>query len=134
MQPNECVSFLVISDGKILLEKRSELREVDPGTINIPGGHIENDETQSQALYRELSEELGIVPITYHFLCSLYHPTSELQLIHYYVVTSWEGEAQPFEAEDISWYSLAEAPVGINVDKVALSEFKRVSGSLGIAL
>ncbi|MEZ9541884.1 hypothetical protein AB4209_07930, partial [Vibrio sp. 10N.286.48.C11] len=60
------------------------------------------------------------------YLCSLYHPTQELQLIHYFFVTQWEGEITAQEADSIVWYPLNLAPVGITADGVALKEVERV--------
>ncbi len=127
MEVNECVSFLLIDSNKVLLEKRAMSKITDPGLITIPGGHIEGIETREQALARELKEELDISPINYTFLCTLYHPTAELQLIHYYVVDEWEGNIRSHEAEEIMWCNLDyELPVGIDADKVALNEYIRL--------
>ncbi|MDN3699612.1 NTP pyrophosphohydrolase, partial [Vibrio cortegadensis] len=63
---------------------------------------------------------------SYKYLCSLYHPTSELQLIHYYVVDNWTGEISAQEAESVDWYPLSSVPVGIEADSLALAEYSRV--------
>ena len=126
MDVHECVSFILINESQVLLEKRSDSKDTDPGLITIPGGHIEQGENQIQALFRELNEELNVTPTEYTFLCSLYHPTKELQLIHYFVVTQWQGEITAQEADSIAWYSLNSAPVGISADGVALKEVGRV--------
>ena len=68
----ECVSFILLNESQVLLEKRSESRETDPGLITIPGGHIEHGENQVQTLFREIDEELNVVPIDYQYLCSPY--------------------------------------------------------------
>ncbi|MCG9545563.1 NUDIX domain-containing protein [Vibrio sp. Isolate33] len=126
MDVHDCVSFILINESHVLLEKRSYSKDTDPGLITIPGGHIEQDENQVQTLFRELKEELNVTPTGYTFLCSLYHPTKELQLIHYFVVTQWEGEITAQEADSIAWYPLDSAPVGITADGVALKELERV--------
>ena len=130
MQIHECVSFLVVENNKVLLEKRSILKVCEPGIINIPGGHVEAGESQIETLFRELNEELNIKPKSYIFLCSLYHPTSELQLIHYYVISAWSGEVQSLEADEVCWYDIDQAPLAIRADRVALSEYKRLSSWL----
>ncbi|MEZ8632674.1 NUDIX hydrolase [Vibrio lentus] len=126
MGVHECVSFILLNESQVLLEKRSGSKETDPGLITIPGGHIERGESQVQALFREIDEELNVVPIDYQYLCSLYHPTKELQLIHYFVVSDWKGDITAQEADDVKWYSLNTAPVGITADCVALKEVERV--------
>lgn len=123
----ECVSFILVNGSEVLLERRSEHKETDPGLMTIPGGHIETGETQIQALFRELHEELNIIPSQYNYLCSLYHPTKELQLIHYFIVSDWEGVIRAQEAEDIGWYSLNSAQADITSDRIALKEVVRVS-------
>ncbi|KIE22081.1 NTP pyrophosphohydrolase [Vibrio sinaloensis] len=126
MKVHECVSFMLIDNNRVLLEKRSETRETDAGIVNIPGGHMEGGESQRQALIREMDEELNVSPESYQHLCSLYHPTRELQLIHYYVVDRWTGDISAQEAESVHWYPLSSAPVGIDVDRLAIAEFFRV--------
>ncbi|CDT87794.1 NUDIX domain-containing protein [Vibrio coralliirubri] len=126
MDVHECVSFILLNESQILIEKRSDSKDTDPGLITIPGGHIEQGENQIQTLFRELNEELNVTPTEYTFLCSLYHPTKELQLIHYFVVTQWEGEITAQEADSIAWYPLNSEPVGITADGVALKEVERV--------
>ncbi|WP_325894774.1 NUDIX hydrolase [Grimontia sp. NTOU-MAR1] len=131
MEHQECVSFLLVKRGYALLETRSRDKETDPGVITIPGGHMESGETQLATLTRELTEELCISPKHHFYLCSLYHPTAaELQLIHYYVVTEWAGQLRNQEAETVEWYPLNDAPVQLEADKVALSEFVRIGGQL----
>lgn len=127
MDANECVAFLLITNEQILLEKRSAHKALDPGLIAVPGGHIEPGESRAKALVREMEEELCLTPESYAFLCSLYHPTTELQLIHYYVVSRWSGDLCVREAETVAWYSVSDAPIDIEADKVALSEYLRMS-------
>ncbi|EID7758609.1 NUDIX hydrolase [Vibrio parahaemolyticus] len=127
MEVNECISFIMLNGSKVLLEKRSEQKETDPDLITIPGGHIEYGETKIQALFRELNEELNVIPTEYKYLCSLYHPTKELQLIHYFIVTSWAGDITAHEADEVKWYSLQANQVGIAADSIALKELERVS-------
>ncbi|HCE2385201.1 TPA: NUDIX domain-containing protein [Vibrio parahaemolyticus] len=127
MEVNECISFIMLNGSKVLLEKRSEQKETDPGLITIPGGHIEYGEAQIQALFRELDEELNVIPTEYKYLCSLYHPTKELQLIHYFIVTGWAGDITAHEADEVKWYSLQANQVGIAADSIALKELERVS-------
>lgn len=126
MESQDCVVFLLIDDDKLLLEKRSDAKEFFPGKIAIPGGHIEQGESKTDALYREIKEELDIVPDTYFYLCSLHQSSSELKLFHYYVVESWQGDIRALEADSVAWHLVASAPVDIEADKVALSEYQRL--------
>lgn len=124
---HDCVSFMLIRDGEILLEKRKLTKAVDPGLMAIPGGHVEAGETLEEALHREVEEELTVTPVRYFPLCTLYHPTLELQRLHYYVVTDWTGEISAQEAEAVIWTSLQEtASATIAADNIALAEYRRV--------
>jgi len=126
MDVYECISFLLVRDGQVLLETRAKDKETDPGLISIPGGHIEVGETQQQALVRELKEELDIAPDQYQYLCTLYHPTQELQLIHFYVITRWQGNIVSHEADAVNWYLLEHAPADTDADRLAIAEYLRV--------
>ncbi|MDV6249995.1 NUDIX hydrolase [Vibrio sp. EA2] len=126
MRVHECVSFILVKDAQILLETRARDKETDPGAIAIPGGHMDLGEDQKQTLFRELKEELNAIPQSYVYLCSLYHPTTELQLIHYYIVTEWEGNLECYEAESVDWYTPNDPPVATEVDRIALKEFRRL--------
>ncbi|GLR04817.1 NUDIX hydrolase [Vibrio hyugaensis] len=126
MEVHECVSFILVRNNTVLLETRTKEKVSDPGAIAIPGGHMEMGETQHETLYRELEEELNIKPTSFVYLCSLYHPTSELQLIHYYIVKNWLGTIDSLEAESVDWYSILNAPVATQADRIALSEYERL--------
>ncbi|MGB7994707.1 MAG: NUDIX domain-containing protein [Photobacterium halotolerans] len=124
---HDCVSFLLIRGEEVLLEKRKLSKVVDPGLMAIPGGHVEAGESLEQALHREVAEELTVTPIAYFPLCTLYHPTTELQRLHYYVVTDWTGELSAQEAEAVIWTSLYEPDAAtVEADNIALAEYRRV--------
>ena len=60
MKTVQTVSFILIKDGKVLVERRRLDRRNDPGAVVIPGGHVEPGESHIEALRRELKEELGL--------------------------------------------------------------------------
>jgi len=132
LKVHECVAFILIDAGKVLLEQRSLHEGGGTALLNIPGGHIETGENQVEALARELQEELTVKLESHQFLCSLYYPAIELQLIHYYVVTKWSGVIQALEAEAVYWHEITEAPLGGDTDKVALSEYIRLANCSAI--
>ncbi|WGY44937.1 NUDIX domain-containing protein [Vibrio sp. ABG19] len=126
MEVFQCVSFLVVKDNQVLLEKRSAEKTCDPNLVAIPGGHIEAGESQQEALARELLEELAITPTESVYLCSLYHPTNELQLLHYYVIPAWQGEIGCHEADEVFWRPINPDWVDTRADKLALAEYLRL--------
>lgn len=51
--------FIVNKNGNILLEKRVN-KGINPGQLDLCSGHLNGDEVYTQAMVRELREELGI--------------------------------------------------------------------------
>ncbi|WP_415901567.1 NUDIX domain-containing protein [Neptuniibacter sp. QD29_5] len=111
--PDECVCFVVVSDQTVLFERRNDNVLDNSYRINIPGGHIEQGESQEQALFREIKEELGIIPLSYRFLGSQDFELTANQLLHYYLITKWEGEVQALEGQNLQWLKPCKV-VGIN--------------------
>ncbi len=118
-----CVCFILLRDGCVLLEQRRADKAVDPGLVMIPGGHMEAGETTEQTLLREMREELGIVPRHARYVCSLQHRTAEAQLLHYYLITDWQGDIQAHEAERVYWHPLEQLDqLDIHPDGIAIRE------------
>ena len=125
--PVDCVSFMLMKDGRVLAEKRKLTKEIDPGVVTLPGGHVENGESIENALYRESLEELGIIPCSINYICTLLHKTQEIQRIHYFAVEAWEGNIENREAESLLWVPIIETKqLDIDVDRIAISEYLRV--------
>lgn len=125
----ECVSFMLVRDGQVLVERRKLTKPVDPGAIAIPGGHMENGESQEETLVREMQEELAVVPLEYGYICSLLHKDSnqEVEQIHYFAVEAWQGAIENHEAAELLWIPLHEpATIDLNADRVAVSEYLRL--------
>lgn len=52
-------AIIVNSEGRVFVQRRSDERMLFPGLWDIPGGHVEPDETPLEALAREVYEETG---------------------------------------------------------------------------
>ncbi len=53
--------FVLNSQGELLLQKRSEKKDTNPGLWTVSaGGHVDSGQTYLEAAHRELEEELGI--------------------------------------------------------------------------
>jgi len=103
----DLVAGILIKRREFLVEKRRDDKDVDPGYIEIPGGHVEKDETLEDALRREMKEELGInVEKAKLVQRSLYTSTNgERGRIHYFHVEKWNGRIVSNEAERVYWES-----------------------------
>lgn len=60
MKPYASIVIIETTQNKILLLKRSETAPEYPGLWNLPGGHIEGDETPLEAAFREVQEETDL--------------------------------------------------------------------------
>jgi 8-oxo-dGTP diphosphatase len=100
------VAGLLVRDESVLLCRRSRYRQWYPGVWDLPGGHMEEGETVTATLCRELFEELGIVvhvPFTGPWKCI----TKRDFAMDVAVVASWSGTASnqaTDEHEEVVWF------------------------------
>ena len=95
----------VISDdkGRILLTRRPEGAHMG-GLWEFPGGKVENGESYSEALVRELNEELGIAVQKGRPLTFAVHSEKNLEiLLLFYSATITAGRPKPLEGQEITW-------------------------------
>ena len=101
------VAGAMIKDGRILLCHRSPNRRWYPDVWDLPGGHVESGETSTEALKRELLEELGVSvhSLARHPLDRVRTPEFELDI---WPVTDWRGTPAnlvPDEHDAIAWFA-----------------------------
>lgn len=127
------VAAAVIFDpaGNILIARRPDHKHKG-GLWEFPGGKVEEKETATEALSRELYEELGIRDIKSKPLIQITHHYPERSvLLDVYCVTSFSGEASGCEGQPIQWvkpqgltdYSFPEANLPI-IEAVLKSQAK----------
>lgn len=103
------VAGILIREGTILLALRHRGRDFFPDVWDFPGGHCEARENFSDALKRELLEELGISPIDSKLIFRYADDTMEYEI---FAVYSWKGTVgnlAPDEHQQLSWFTLEEA-------------------------
>jgi 8-oxo-dGTP diphosphatase len=101
---------LIDEDGLILLQRRP-LGSQHGGLWEFPGGKCEAGETLSQALARELDEELGIRidtdTLTPAGWARVAHGHGEL-LLMLMIVRSWSGFPMPQAGAELRWVTIAD--------------------------
>ncbi len=111
-----CAGGLLVRSNEILLAKRSADRAFYPGVWDVVGGHCAGKETPTDALLRELEEELGVKALAFEEIATLEEPqpaeNGEANY-HIFAVTAWTGEPRLLNAEhsELRWLSLDQALV-----------------------
>ena len=99
-------------DGKILLSRRCNTGYED-GNYQLPAGHVESGELPSEALVREMEEELGIAVSLEHIALvhvayRLKHDATDNRADFFFRTATWSGEVEnkePEKCSDLSWFS-----------------------------
>lgn len=113
-----CIASVLIRDDAVLLVKRLPHRKVYPDLWDLPGGHIEGDESPVDALRREAQEELGIDVEQYRELGTVLDPVEPADII-VFAVLAWHGEptnAAPDEHSEIAWFTEDKLPESAALD------------------
>jgi len=94
-------------NGEILLSRRQPGRH-QAGKWEFPGDKVEPGETSSEALKRELHEELGIsVSRIFPRIQVPYRYPDLAVLLEVFDVVEFDGKAQGLEDQEITWVALA---------------------------
>ena len=97
-------------EDRVLLTQRPEDRHMG-GLWEFPGGKIDEGEAPSQALRRELEEELGIEVIVERSLTFAVHEEPGLRiLLLFYGARIVSGEPQAREGQAVNWVAVTELP------------------------
>ena len=115
----EVVGAAIIKDNKVLAMQRGEQMTL-PGMWEFPGGKIEANETEEQALIREIKEELNIkVQIRYYINEASYDYDFGTVKLKVYTAEIVAGDILMEEHSDGKWVTADElmaidwAPVDI---------------------
>jgi mutator protein MutT len=125
----DCVAFIIRSGDQILAERRKMTKRLLPGTLALPGGHVDAGESIDDALARELREELGIVATRSRLVCTLDHHAEEWRRLHYFAIDAWTGTMENNEAESLHWIAIDDpSALDDEVDRAAMAAYRQASG------
>jgi ADP-ribose pyrophosphatase YjhB (NUDIX family) len=105
----ECVGAVVRDDRRLLLVQRGHAPDL--GLWSLPGGRVEDGETDADALIRELREETGLAVQPTGFLGSVERPAADgrIFLIRDYTAVVTGGTlAAGDDAADARWVGPGE--------------------------
>ncbi|OEG75063.1 7,8-dihydro-8-oxoguanine-triphosphatase [Shewanella colwelliana] len=101
------VGVILNASNQVLLAKRPDNLH-QGGKWEFPGGKVEQDETTSQALIRELKEEVNLIVSDTTPLMTISHdyPDKEV-LLDIHTVNCFSGDAEALEGQEILWVDLS---------------------------
>jgi 8-oxo-dGTP diphosphatase len=108
---HQVVAAVLLRADTVLLCHRSIDREWYPDVWDLPGGHVEADETPTDAVVREVQEELGVTLSGSLGQHSFYRSTEEFEL-RVWTSRTWSGSpanCAPHEHDEIGWFTEPEA-------------------------
>lgn len=106
----------LMEGGRVLLVHRRPDKQVRPGLWDLPGGVVEDGESELDALARELHEELGVRISTgsvSHLAQVSVGPADDSALLDAWLVRDWQGtpaNVAPEEHDGVGWFGLTELP------------------------
>ncbi len=100
------VGAVVWKDGLFLSAERPEGKDY-AGWWEFPGGKIEEGESRSDALIREMQEELGITPTSFDLWIERVFDYPEY-IVEFSLYDVWEftGEVQSLENQQFDWFDI----------------------------
>jgi len=97
------VAAVVNNKGEVLVSQRKQGTHLG-GYWEFPGGKLEQGESVSAALSRELKEELDIVPVSSRPLIrARYHYPEKSVLLDVWKIESYSGNPRGVEGQHIEW-------------------------------
>ena len=104
------VAAIIINKNRILIGKRKD-EDIGGGKWEFPGGKIEIGETNSEALERELYEELGIsVKIGKELMNYEHMFKTTIYNISFMEIIDYDGEIRNNAHSEIKWVKFSNLP------------------------
>ncbi len=132
---NASVSFIIQNSHKILLFYRTDGYFKD-GWWVLPAGHVEEDETATEAVIRECKEELGIdvQAKDIQFLHITFNLSGENKRMDFYFnIQTYTGELcnlEPTKCENMIFFDIKEALCLPNIAPTTQQALKNIKNKI----
>ena len=98
------VAALIMKDGKILIAKRSTGNKDVIGKWEFPGGKVEENETEEQAIEREIKDEFDILVKAEKFVTNVISKDKDRQIdLRLYLCKYIDGKIKLNDHSDYKW-------------------------------
>ena len=106
--------ILFIQEGKILLSRRCQT-DFEDGNYSLPAGHTEPGETFTQALIREIDEEIGVTLAPDNVVVShvMHRKFGRENIDVFFTAKNWTGipkNKEPEKCDDLAWFPVDNLP------------------------
>ena len=118
----EVVAAIIKQEDKILIARRKKGKHLE-FKWEYPGGKLENNEEENDALKRELKEEFSIEATIGRYLTESFHEYGSVNInLKAYLVESFSGDFRLIDHDKIEWIKIEEikkhefAPADIQIN------------------
>jgi len=129
------VNGMLVREGLVLLAKRAPQRSAYPRLWSFPGGHVEENETLSDALVRELREEISITPTAFTCIGVISDPNipaSNPITYHMYSIVAWQGGEPAILGEEHSELAWMPFEAAASLRDLALESYRALLKKLSV--
>ncbi|MBI3443104.1 NUDIX domain-containing protein [Candidatus Woesebacteria bacterium] len=124
------IYLLLVKGGEILLLRRCNTGYGD-GKYSLPAGHVEEDEPLTEALCREVKEEIAIIldPSDLRLVHAMHRREEDIRLDFFFTAKKWQGEPRNCESDkcdDLRFFPLDCLPENtISYIKAAVNAYQK---------